>query len=71
MSAQGRLERAARDRTEAIVADLAVQALASRVRGMMSSDPAVRQAVEAAIRRDSDPRTAASVLLERVCRGSG
>jgi LAO/AO transport system kinase len=70
LDAEGRHEGVVRGRTEAIVADLAVQTLAARVRGVMASDPAVRDALDAVARRETDPGAVAGLVLERVA-GTG
>ena len=62
----GRLQDAARERAETLVADHAMGVVASRTRALLADDDAVRAALDAVHRRELSPAGAAAVLLARL-----
>jgi LAO/AO transport system kinase len=66
MDREGRAAEVARARAEAVVADMAAAAFAARIREVMASDPAVRDAIDRVHRREAAPRDAADLLAGRV-----
>jgi LAO/AO transport system kinase len=68
MATEGRLAAAGRARTEALVADLALDRAAEAIRTLMSGDPALWATIEAVHRREATPAEAARAVLAAVAR---
>jgi LAO/AO transport system kinase len=66
LAARGELERRRERNLSAEVETLAVARLRERVRAAMATDRGVREAVEGVTRRQIDPLTAVSLVVERV-----
>jgi LAO/AO transport system kinase len=59
---------ARRERSETLVADLALARLASEVRTLLAEDPSMKELVASVLRHDTDPYSVADAVLSRVKR---
>jgi LAO/AO transport system kinase len=71
LAARGELERRRERNLSGEVETLAVARLRERVRAAMATDREVREAVEGVTRREIDPLTAVSLVVERVTEADG
>jgi LAO/AO transport system kinase len=71
LAARGELERRRERNLSGEVETLAVARLRERVRAAMATDRGVREAVEGVTRRQIDPLTAVSLVVERVTEADG